>query len=420
MHRLGHHRKALISYGTRFNSTVAEATAATSESTLPRKKRDGITLRWGTVEIPSREEVQNMPKAKLYSPDLRYLEKAPRASLAVRLVKPIFQPKDIASITEKRKAERLAREEKMAKLSTPGSAKTPTPEMDIAAITQNRMEKRQAREEKMAKSSTTVSAPEIDVAAITQSRMEQRQAREAKKAQELNETIRTVQDNADRLPSLDSLFDSPGPLPLARSAQYPSAKRSDHELSPSALKRREERRLRDNNQSRVHRSSVKRNRESSGSTQSNDMEFGTVNAESFDSAHPAALEAASPTVHAPEFNGPESIPETIDIFNNVIYRTHPPTGHGQHSVKVSELLDYRPNPHSIDSFVKGDYSKYTSLSSASNLTSPNALTAVKTAELALSYQRDYIIPQRKHAIEIVKTLVGGNFVQVAKERQETA
>lgn len=48
MRRLG---RSLVSYGTRFNSTVAGTSTATPESTLPRSKRNGITLRWGTVVI---------------------------------------------------------------------------------------------------------------------------------------------------------------------------------------------------------------------------------------------------------------------------------------------------------------------------------------------------------------------------------
>jgi len=359
------------------------------------------------VNVASREEVLKIPKAESYSPDLSYLEKAPQSSLAGRLAKPKFEPKDVSSITEKRRAQRLAREEKIAKFPGPASEpKTPTPEIeppDITTITQKRIEKRLAREAKKG---------------ISMPCQRKESSLKFLKAYDLNQTIRTVQDNADRLPSLDSLFDSPGPLPLARS---PSVKPSDNELSASALKRREERRFRENNPSRVRRSSPRRIRESAGSIESDNMEFETVKAESFDSVNPDVLEAASPTVHAPEFNGPESISETIDVFNNnSIQPAHRPFEHGQHSIKVSESLGYRPNPNSIDSFVGGDYSRYTSLSPTGHTTSPNASTAVKTAELALSYQRDYVIPQRKHAIEIVKTLVGGSFVQVTKERQPTA
>jgi hypothetical protein len=151
------------------------------------------------------------------------------------------------------------------------------------------------------------------------------------------------------------------------------------------------------------------------------MGFKTVMT-SLDSVNSAELEAASPTVHAHESNGPESISETIDVFNNnfgVVQSAHRFSEQDKQSVKVPESPSYRLNSSIIDSCAGGDYSRYTSLSSASNSTSPNALAAVKTAELALSYQRDYGIPQRKRTIEIVKTLVDADSVQVAKERQAT-
>lgn len=135
-----------------------------------------------------------------------------------------------------------------------------------------------------------------------------------------------------------------------------------------------------------------------------------------DSVDSAELEAASPTVHAPEFNGPESI--SVDGVNNnlgVVQLAHQPSAHGEHSIKVPDSSSYHLSPNIIDSLAEGDYSAYTSLSSTSNSTSPNALTVVNTAELALSHQRDYIIPQRERAIDIVKTLVGANFVQATKE-----
>lgn len=76
-----------------------------------------------THYIASREEILNIPKVKLYSPDLSYLEKAPQTSLAGRLARPKFQPKDVP--------EQLAREQKT---------------IDVAALTQKRIEKRLARE----------------------------------------------------------------------------------------------------------------------------------------------------------------------------------------------------------------------------------------------------------------------------------
>lgn len=151
---------------------------------------------------------------------------------------------------------------------------------------------------------------------------------------------------------------------------------------------------------------------------STEFEASTVD---LDSARPADFEAASPTVHAPEFNGPSSIPDTIDVFNNFGVQTaNGPWKHGQRSFTVSQSPSYSLDPNMIDSFAGGDYSRYTSLSSTSNSTPSNAVTAVRTAELAISYQRDYAIPQRKHAIEIVKNLVGANLVQDTKEGQATA
>lgn len=360
------------------------------------------------MNVASREEILKIPKAELYSPDLSYLKKAPQNSLAGRLAKPTLQPKDVSLITEKRKAQRLAREQETSKSSTPASAsETHTPKIerpDVATVTQKRVEDRLAREAK-------------EGISIPYQRKES--SLNFLKADHFNKTIRTVQDNASRLTSLGSLLDSSGPLPLARSAGYRSTKPSNDELSPLALKRREERRLRENNSNRNRRTSSRRKREH----QSDDMGLEPVMAKNFDSANPTELEAASATVHAPEFNGPESISETINDFNNnfgVVLPVHRPLNHGQHSVKASESFSYRINPNMIDSFAGGDYSKYTSLASANNSTSPNALTAMKTAELALSYQRDYVIPQRKHAIEIVKTLVGAKLDQAAKERQTTA
>ena len=125
------------------------------------------------------------------------------------------------------------------------------------------------------------------------------------------------------------------------------------------------------------------------------------------------LEACS-TIQAPEFTGPEPISQTMDDDFEIVQYHPSANGHG--SVEVSESSIYRLNPYLIDSLVGGDYSEYTSSSSSiRNSTSPTALTVVNTAEQALSRQRDYIIPQRKRAIEIVKTLVEGNFVQATKE-----
>lgn len=206
-----------------------------------------------------------------------------------------------------------------------------------------------------------------------------------------------------------SLLNSPGPLPCTPpSTGRPSVERSDDELSPLARKRREERRLREktsNQDRRPPRRSKERSRQSNTSVKSHGMDFESV-----------ALEAASPTVHAPEFNGPDPIPKTIDLFNNIISGRVQPSK--QHSIKLSESPTYPLNPNIINSLADGDYSRYASLSStttSSNESSP----VVKMAEHALCNQRDYNIPQRKHAIQIINTLVA-NLLQPTKERQATA
>jgi hypothetical protein len=127
----------------------------------------------------------------------------------------------------------------------------------------------------------------------------------------------------------------------------------------------------------------------------------------------AELEEISPIPEAPELNGPEPISETLgDVFSGIA-RYHS-IAKGHDSVDVSKPPSSRLNL--INSLVGGDYSQYVSLSpSIKNSTLPNALTVVNTAELAVSHQRDYTIPQRKRAIEIVKNLVQGKFSQATKQ-----
>lgn len=105
-----------------------------------------------------------------------------------------------------------------------------------------------------------------------------------------------------------------------------------------------------------------------------------INLDSVDSVE--ELEAISPTVHAPEFNGPEPIPKTIDDDFGIVQ--HHPFG----------------NIAPLDG---GDYSGYTSLSSS--IGNSTSQTAVNAAEQVLSCQQDYNISQRKQTIDIVKTLV---------------
>lgn len=275
--------------------------------------------------------------------------------------------------------------------------------LDIAAITQKRVEERLAREAAR------------DAIKGTSTSYQQNQSLTFLKAHQFNETIRTVQDNADKLNPLRRLFASPGPLPLAQSATEPPVQLPDDKLSPSALKRREARRLREKNGNQDH-GPPRRKRSRKNRSGGMESEADTAEHDEFNSAE---LEAASPTVHPPQFNGPEPISDTIEGFKNN-FAVVQPSAHGRHSIQVSESSSSRLNPNIIDSLVGGDYSGYISLSSTNSSTSSNVLTVVNTAELALSHQRDYIIPQKKRAIEIVKTTVGLNLVQSTKESQATA
>ena len=138
-----------------------------------------------------------------------------------------------------------------------------------------------------------------------------------------------------------------------------------------------------------------------------------------DSEELEKLEELSPIPQAPEFDGPEPIAEALeDEFFEIIQYYPPANGHD--SVDASKLPSYPLNPNLIDSLVGRDYSQYTSLSSSvSNSASPKALSVVNTAELVLSHQRDYIIPQRKQAIEIVKNLAEGKFVKAKPVKPTT-
>lgn len=200
---------------------------------------------------------------------------------------------------------------------------------------------------------------------------------------------------------MKSLFNSPGPLPLAQLSAKPSARPSvdlqDHELSPSALKRRLERLARESDLSQPLKNN--RQRWTRRNAASRDTDSDKVDMDD---------KAVSLELQEPELTGPDHIPD--DVFNNNFGVVH----HGQHLIKASGLPSYRPN--SIHSLA-GDYSKYISISPASDSTSPNALEVVNTAEMALSFQSDFNIPQRKKAMELIKTLVDS--VPVAKEKQDT-
>ena len=464
------------------------------------------------MNIASREDILKIQKTKkqVYSPDLSYLKDAHQTSLAGRLSKPILHTQ--------REKKRTQGEE--AKLSTPGSTtETKKEPPDFIAINQKRkeallekererlerereIEKRIAahmerhREKEMAAKGTPYSLstkktksniffkcrePPDVTASITQRRIEARLEREKArkmaikgipyslstkksnayiffKGREFDETFRTVQDNADKLSSVRLLFDSSGSHPHAQSAKKPSPEIPDDELSPSALKRRQERRLRESGSSLPFARSAKkpsteipddelspsalkrrqelRLRESRSSQDSQSLSLdeesgqsGNMKSEtatpSIDTAEPEEEvvveeeeeeeyeyeyeedeEDVDPTIQAPEFIGPELISETIDRdFGIVQYRPFA-TRNDHDSVEVSDSPIYRFNPQLIGSLVGGDYSDYTSLSSSiSNSTLPTALTVVNTAEEALSCQQDYDIPQRKQAIKIVEILV---------------
>ena len=223
--------------------------------------------------------------------------------------------------------------------------------------------------------------------------------------------------SGNRRNSLGPYPNSPGSLPFAQSAQKPSAQIPDDELSPSSLERKREPHLCESGSSQDRQSPRLDEVDNKSGTATHlidvaDLEDITYLEDIADLEEDIAdlEEEALPTVQLPEFNGPEPISETMDDdFRIVLYH---PFANGHDSLEVSESPSYRLNPNLIDSLVGGDYSGYTSLSSSiNNSTSPTALTVVNTAELALSRQRDYTIPQRKDAIEIVKSIVEGKFVQ---------
>lgn len=203
------------------------------------------------------------------------------------------------------------------------------------------------------------------------------------------------------------MLDSPGRLPLAQSAKV-NVEIPDSELSSSALERRQKRLLRESSSSQYRQSREESREESSSLFDDTENETDTPEIESAD------FEETSPIAEVPEFNGPEPISETLDDDFLGRFQYHA-FANGHDSVDISESPSFRLNPNLIDSLVGGDYSQYTSLSSSINSTSSNALNVVNMAELALSRQRDYIIPQRKQAIEIVKNLVEGKFVQATKQ-----
>jgi len=207
------------------------------------------------------------------------------------------------------------------------------------------------------------------------------------------------------------LLNSPGPLPLAQSVKKPSAEIPDDELSPLALKRRRERRLRESRSSQNLRfgQSGNKNFEKFTANDLNEVDWEE------DEDEDLVVEDEDPVVQAPELNGPEPIPKLIDSDFGIVQ--HHPVASDHHSVEVSESPSHRLNINLIDSLAGGDYSKYTTLSSStSNSTSPTASTVVNTAELALFHQRDYVIPQRKHAIDVIRALVEG---KVPKENKAT-
>lgn len=114
------------------------------------------------MNLASREEILKIPKIQSYSPDLSYLEKAPW-TIAGKLAKSKSQPKDlssqpidvsslpidVSSLTERRRVERLDREQKAARLSTPRSTSQRKAEpLGTVAITQKSIEIRLARDAK--------------------------------------------------------------------------------------------------------------------------------------------------------------------------------------------------------------------------------------------------------------------------------
>ena len=369
------------------------------------------------MNIASREEILKIPKTPSYSPDLSYLTKAPKTSLAGRLVDSNLQTEGVPVLTKERQADYLTRRRHITWSTTKMMP-------DVAAITQRRKEARLARE---AEAGTPYALSTIGFMSYI-----------FFKAQNFNKTIRSVQTNADKLNSLLPSLNSLGPLPRAQSAKKIFA---DHELSPSSLKGREERHVRKSRSrhdpepsaddelslSALKRGEKRRLPESRSadvellpsalkrkeegrlpeSESSHDPESPRRNEEEsghdLDSVDLEEYELASPTVHPPEFIGPEPIPERFDSDFRIV-QDHP------------SAKDYL-NPNLIP-LAGGIYSRYTFLpSSISNdSASPIESTVVNTVGLALSRQRDYNFPQRKHTVDIVKTLAQGRLAQARKAR----
>ena len=215
--------------------------------------------------------------------------------------------------------------------------------------------------------------------------------------------MRTVENNADILNNFSPLLESPGPLPLAKSAKptkKPNVEIPDHMLSPLSLKRREERHRREREELRLREKRLNLYRKPVEISFPDDDEFeNDEDSDDMSEVDLAEVEQCSPMAEFPEIDGPESISETLDDPLSGTVQYHPPAN--GHDVSKSLL-----NPDLICSLVGGNYSQHTSSSSRmTKATSPNALKVVNTAELALSHRPDYIIPQRKQAIKIVKNLV---------------
>lgn len=91
------------------------------------------------MNIASREEILKIPKTPSYSPDLSYLTKAPKTSLAGRLVDSNLQTEGVPVLTKERQADYLTRRRHITWSTTKMMP-------DVAAITQRRKEARLARE----------------------------------------------------------------------------------------------------------------------------------------------------------------------------------------------------------------------------------------------------------------------------------
>ena len=117
------------------------------------------------------------------------------------------------------------------------------------------------------------------------------------------------------------------------------------------------------------------------------------------SANPSISEKIDEAVfqsggHEPEFNGPER------PSSNLLDRFEPSVSLTDAAVVAQSGMSVKFRI-SADSFYKGDYSRYVSVSKEDYTSPPDALGAVKVAERTLSHQRHYDLDARNRTLELV-------------------